>query len=385
MGEKCRLSDNAAQRVCEFLTGMPIKVDTGVTRTDFSNPHHPVQRYIDPSGEILSGQNGKYIAKKSDGIKTPQEYYQAAIRLAEMTTQRMKVADLERISLHNSNGTVTANLFDTLKRAGVRVYWLPTDPILHEEPESPDAKRLMLSYIEKADKIWEDTRSVKNKTKRKLEFAKRLYEKMSPSNKDKDGFGINFFDPEKTPIDKKDHHFYSLNLDCFGIWLYGVLCERHGIKATPVQRFTNDEGETIDHVLAGISLNPKKPEKLTLVSFHPGEEGFDIKYSNPSKTAPISRLELLAYLHITRAFTLFKDDREKQLRELEQAYRYAPHNYAVHYQLGVWYWQGWSQSKNKELLDKGKYHLREAYRLNPTHQLTKDAIAIFSKRVKDGQ
>jgi hypothetical protein len=378
MGEKCRFDDYVAQSVCEFVEKTPIEVDTGITRTDFSDPDHPVQRFIDPYGEILNGQNGKYIEQKSDGIKTSQEYYQAAIRLAEMTTQRMKVADLQRISLHSSKGKVAANLFDALKRAGVRVYWLPTDPILHEEPESPDAKRLMLSYIDKADKIWEGTQSIKNKTRRKLEFAKRLYNKMSPSNKDEEGFGINFFDPKKTPLNKKDHHFYSLNLDCFGIWLYGVLCERYGIKATPVQRFTNNQGETIDHVLVGINLNPKKPEKLTLVSFHPGEEGFDIRFGEESKTAPISRLELLALLHLTRAFTLFKDDREKQLRELEQACRYAPHYYAVHYQLGVWYWQGWSQNKNKELLDKSKYHFREAYRLNPTHQLIRDAVKQMS-------
>lgn len=384
MGGKCNFADIRVQRICEFLEKARTKVDTDVTRTDFSDPSRPVQRPIGPDGQFLKNQT-----EKNNRIRTVQEYRQAAIHLAEITTHKMKPNDFRRLSLHNADCESPATIFDALKCADSQIHWLPTDPFINPGPNSSATREITLAYIKKADELWKNTKSIRNVIERKRKFAQLLHDEMSPSKKN--SFGINFFDPKKTSFVKKDHPFYSRNLDCFGSWLYGVLCERHGISATPVQRFTNDEGRTIDHVLVGIRLDPKKPDKmgirrdpkkpdkLTLVSFHPGEIGFDIKFSDKSTWAPISRSELLAHYLLTRAFVLFNDDKEKQYRDLEEAYSYAPHFYAVNYQLGVWHLERWSETEDKAQLDKSKYYFERAYKLNPTHQALKDAMLRISR------
>jgi tetratricopeptide (TPR) repeat protein len=317
-----------------------------------------VKRYIGP--------NGQFTDRKSDDVKTSLEYYQAAIRLAEITTNKMKLSDFRRFQSGGAKISQSANFFNFLKVNDMRIYWLPTDPLFYPETNSPDAAKAMQSYIEKADRIWKQTDKINDQVKRKSVFAKMLYEKMlQPENAE--GFGITFFSPSKDTIPKMDHPFYSFRLDCFGTWLFGVLCERLGINATPVQLFTNEDGKSIDHVLVGISLNPKRPDDLTLVSFHPADRGFDIKFSDRSSFAPISRLELLAYIHLTYAFILRPNDRQKQWQELMRAYRYAPHNYLVHYQLGVWYWNGGMKE------DAGHHYLK-SIELNPTYQPALKAI-----------
>jgi len=346
------MGDTVARRLCQFLEKIPVEIDTGITRTDFSDTHNPVRRYIGPNGEFTN--------KKSDGIKTDQECYQAAIQLAEMTAGKMKVSEIHNITPDGSKGNLSAHLLYLLKNAGVRIHWLPTDPVLHREPRRPLAIKIMTSYLERADKIWKETSSITDAAERRRALAKTLFEKMLlPENMG--GFGINFFNPSSTSLLKKDHLFFSSKLNCFGSFLYGILCERFGIKATPVQRFTNEGGKPLNHIIVGLSLDAEAPANLTLVSFQPGEKGFGLKLNGNSIWAPISRLELLAYIHATRAFELFSNNPQAQRRELRRAYRYAPHNYFVHYALGVWY-------SNEGKKTQAEYHFKKSRDLSLTYR-----------------
>ncbi|OGQ05783.1 MAG: hypothetical protein A2W61_00095 [Deltaproteobacteria bacterium RIFCSPLOWO2_01_44_7] len=305
-------------------------------RTDFGDPAKPVRRYIGPDGQFND--------QKSDGVVTQEECYQAAIELAELTARQTTPEDL-----------LKPNLFLSLKEEGLRIPWLPTDPFFFETPVDNHTLMLAEFYFDKAQKIWDSTKNIANPNEQKKVFAKNLFEKMSLS-KEKGGFGIRFFNPESEKISKTDHPFYSDKLDCFGNWLYGILCEQFGIKATPIQRFTDADGTIIHHVLVGLYLDSNK---ITLVSFQPHEAGFDI--SIPAKDwIPISRLELLAYLHLTRAFELYPQDRNGQLTELKLARRYAPHNYVVNYQIGYWYYF-WGRS------ELGKGFLRKSLEFNSAY------------------
>jgi hypothetical protein len=360
-------NESVARRVCAFVEGRRaaavarVPVDVGVTRTDFSDPARPVQRLIGP--------DGAFTDRQSDGVRTDEECYQAAIRLGELSTHRVSAVQLRRFRA--SAALQRYPLLALLQKLDVRIHWLPTDPVLHPERTAPDAAQLMMSFIEKSDRLWNSTAAIRNLVDRRKAFALRLYERMQLPRRE-GGFGMTFFNPSKDVRPKTDHPFYSLRNDCIGSWLYGALCERHGINATPVQRFTDDDGNVRDHVLVGLHLDPKDPKKMVFVSFQEGEQGFDIVLQGKSTWASISRLELLAYIHLTYAFLKYPDDKERQLQELRLAHRYAPSNYLVHYQLGVWHW-------NQGLRQEAIQHYRRAVVLNPTYLPARSAIKDYEE------
>lgn len=378
MGGERGVEARGARSVCEFVKSeraaavARLPIDEGTTRTDFArtdpkDSRRFLSRFIDPSGRFTDTQR--------DGVETDAECYQAAIRLGEIAAGRFGSRDLTPAAWKRGKPAAPRAVLQFLQEADVRVFWNPTDPLQYRESGASAAK-IAQRFVKKADEIWRGTKSIKDLTARRRAFAKALFDKMSrPTNAG--GFGITFFDPNASKIDKKDHALYSSQLDCFGSWLYGLLCRRFGIEATPVQRFTDELGRSIDHVLVGVSLNPKKPQELTLVSFHPGERRFDVQLWGKSTWAPISQLELLAHVHMKRAHRLYPHDRVRQREELDRALRYAPHNYLVHYLMAAWYCDRADEmqtvGKKREadgMKQKALEHLQRSYELNPTYQPT---------------
>jgi hypothetical protein len=354
-----RVPDRPGQQICAFLEGavrarrtaLLVPIDSGVTRTDFSDPARPRQRSIGP--------DGRFTDRAQDGIKTDEECYQAAIRLAEIETSRMKLPEIFGVTAEAASRRFPVQLLRFMKAQDLRVPWLPTDPLLHPEAESPEAARFMRQAIEKAETIWTRTVSENDLTTRRSIFAKKLFEAMKDAS-----FGIRFIDPQVEGFPKRGHPFFSDRLFCLGTWLYGALCRRYGISATPVQLFTNSAGDSQEHVLVGLRLNPKAPDELSLVGLQRGEAQFGLAFSRKASWAPISELELLAYVHLTRAYQLFPDDREKQWQELARAYRAAPHNYVVRYQLAFWNWKKGQPGGDR---DEARRHLQRALELNPSY------------------
>lgn len=366
----CNFEDRVARDICTYIeekTADPsfpvrIDVDIGTTRTDFGDPANPARKFIDADGEFT--ENG------SDGLKSAQEYYQAAMRLGEIAAGSLPVEKMILSPIIGSSGGWQMRYFGFLRDAGVRIFWLPTDPLVHFFDEGLAPVDAMRFYLKSAQEIWDSTAQISDILGRRALFAKRLFDRML-SSRENGGFGIRHFDPSAEKFSKVDHPIYSFTLDCIGSWLYGMLCERYEIEAVPVQRFANDSGKAVDHVLVGLRLG-RGDGKLTLVSFQPGEAGFDIDLTGKGAWAPISKIELLAYIHLNRAFCLYPEDRGIQFEELQRALRYAPHNHLVHYQLGLWY-------SLDGRPDEARMHLLKTKELNPAYGKADEALEVLSK------
>lgn len=359
MGGPCNFEDITAQRVCAYVEDIyanspveiPFPVDDGITRTDFSDPQKPVRRYIEPDGEFTD--------VRSDGVKTAEEYYQAAIRLAEMVTKDFKGGHILPKFPDSVWGPRLANLPYFLKNVGVRIFWLPTDPLLFPEDGDEYALEVMNLMLEGAERIWRDTESIEDIKGRRWAFAYGLYQAMIKPQSE-GGFGL--YNPQPGPW----HHsrlslmnLYSYRLSCMGAWMYAFLCERYGLKGSIIQEITDENGVMLEHVLAGFSYDPDNPDELTFVSFDPGELGFNITFEGKSTWAPISRLENLAEVHLHRAAVHYiRSQEQEQWEELQKAYRYAPHSYHVHTGIGIWY-------LNNNMFDEARRYFNKALELYP--------------------